>query len=103
MKAFIISLALVAPAFAAASESFEVNSKGCMFSATNASCVVANKHQWDMMCNMSMTVKTMTGAKINKDNKMLISAKRFQMIEAQSVEQNPIVDATIFAVCTIVQ
>ena len=102
MKAFIISLALVTPAFAAMPETFEVNSKGCMFSATKASCVISNKHQWDMKCNLTVSAKTKLGS-ISKERKVLIPAQRFQTIEIESSEQNSIVDASASGICTIVQ
>ena len=103
MKAFIISLALITPVFAATPQTFEIDSTGCMFSTTHASCVISNKHRWDVLCNLTISAKTLTGTKISNEPKVLIPAQRFQTIKILSIEQNPIIDVTAFGVCIIVQ
>ena len=100
MKAILLSLALVTPAFAATSETFEVDGQGCMHSATRASCVVTNKTQWDLMCNLTIATKTQAGTVFGETRKVLIPAKRFQLIKSESI--NSIVSASASGVCTAV-
>jgi hypothetical protein len=103
MKAFLISLALVTPAFAVTPETFEVDSQGCMFSTTHASCIVTNKLQWDVTCSLSIETKTKAGTMIGNTRRVLIPAKRFQLIEAFSGEENPIISASASGICTVEQ
>lgn len=103
MKTFIVSLALAlsAPAFALDSKSFEVESKGCFYSATRATCVFANNFQFDTLCDVSISVTTNKGLRIINAKRVTIQAKTFKTIEAASAEEDPIKLVNASGVCRV--
>lgn len=101
MKAFLISLALVTPAFAATPQTFEVDSQGCMFSNTRAMCVVTNKLQFDMNCEVSVLARTVGKQRVIVTRKVLIPAKHFETFEVSSIEDAPIRSVSASGMCTV--
>ncbi len=103
MKAILLSLALVAPAFAATTETYEVDSQQCMYTATRATCIVTNRLQWDVKCEVSVLARTVGKQRAITTRKMVIPAKRFETLEVASTEDAPIRSVAVNGTCTVVQ
>lgn len=102
MKILLISLALIAaPALAA--ESFEVDSQGCLFSKTHASCVITNRLPFDTSCKISILARTEGKRRVISTREVMIPARRFQTIEVFSPEKSPIRAADASGVCTVIE
>lgn len=104
MKILIASLALVAsaPAFSDV-RTFEVDSQGCLFSGTHASCVVTNKLPFDTSCELSIQTKSDKGVRIGNTRRVMIPARRFAMIEAFAAEGSSIKSVAASGVCHVIE
>ena len=102
MKVILISLLLVTPMLAA-SQTFEIDSEGCMFNESRATCVVTNKLEWDVKCNLTTSAITKNETTISKSSDIVIHAKSYQIVKVQNTKQNPILDLTVFGVCSVIQ
>lgn len=101
----VLAIAVLAflPTAHAIGVSFEVT-PGCIFSKSTATCIVENKSESEVVCDVTMTVTTFTNQKYVVRRAPIIQAQRFDdSLKFWTPSADVIVSVTTEGTCTINQ